>query len=110
MFLESSWTGRRGGQSIAVPEMKTHSLPSHRCKNLGNVAKRIKGWGFPGGAVVKNPSPNARDTGSIPGSGRSPGVGNVDPLQYSCWEIPWAEESSGLQSIGVTKSQTQLSN
>ena len=40
--------------------------------------------GFPGGAVVKNPSANAGDTrpeGSIPGSGRSPGVGNGNPLQ-----------------------------
>ena len=42
--------------------------------------------GFPGGTVVKNPPANAgdaRDTGLIPGSGRSPGVGNGKPLQYS---------------------------
>ena len=45
------------------------------------------GRGFPGGAVVKNPPANAGDTGdvgSIPGSGRSPGTGNGNPLQYSC--------------------------
>ena len=45
--------------------------------------------GFPGGAVVKNLSANAKGTrviGSIPGSGRSPGVGNGNPLQYSCLE------------------------
>ena len=45
--------------------------------------------GFPGGAVVKNPPANAkgaRDTGSIPGLGRSPGGGNGNPLQYSCLE------------------------
>ena len=45
--------------------------------------------GFPGGTVVKNPPANAgdtRDTGSAPGSGRSPGAGNVNQLQYSCWE------------------------
>ena len=39
--------------------------------------------GFPGGAVVKNPSANAgdaRDMGSVPGSGRSPEVGNGNPL------------------------------
>ena len=43
--------------------------------------------GFPGGArVVKNLSANARDTGLIPGSGRSSGEGNVNPLQYSCLE------------------------
>ena len=56
--------------------------------------------GFPGGSVVKNPPANAGDTGSIPGSGRSPGEGNGNPLQYSCLEIPWIEEPGGLQSVG----------
>ena len=45
--------------------------------------------GFPGGGVVKNLPANAGDTrnaGSIPGSGRSPGVGNGNPLQYPCLE------------------------
>ena len=43
--------------------------------------------GFPGGMGVKNPPANAgdtRDSGLIPGLGRSPGVGNDNPLQYSC--------------------------
>ena len=47
--------------------------------------------GVPGGAVVKNPpanAGNARDSGSTPGSERSPGVGNGNPLQYSCLENP----------------------
>ena len=39
---------------------------------------------FPGGSVVKNPLANTGDAGSIPGSGRSPGEGNGNPLQYSC--------------------------
>ena len=43
-------------------------------------------WGFPGGAVVKNVPANAEDMGLIPGSGRSPGGGNGNPLQYSCLE------------------------
>ena len=38
--------------------------------------------------MVKNPSANARDTGSIPGSGRSPGERNGNPLQYSCLGNP----------------------
>ena len=46
-------------------------------------------------------------TGSIPGSGRSPGVGNGNLLQYSCSWIPWTEELSGLRSIGSAKIQTQ---
>ena len=40
--------------------------------------------GFPGGSVIKNLPANAGDTGLIPGSGRSSGVGNGKPLQYSC--------------------------
>ena len=41
--------------------------------------------GFPGGSVVKNPNAGeAGDVGSISGSGRSTGVGNGNPLQYSC--------------------------
>ena len=34
----------------------------------------------------------------IPGSGRSPGEGNDNPLQYSCPEIPWTEEPDGLHA------------
>ena len=47
--------------------------------------------GFPGGSVVNNPPTNTEDTGDmglIPGSGRSPGGGNGNPLQYSCLENP----------------------
>ena len=44
--------------------------------------------GFPGGSVLKNPPANAGDSGSIPGSGRSPGEGNDNPLKYSCLENP----------------------
>ena len=56
--------------------------------------------GFPGSLVVQNLAANAgdtRDVGSIPGSGRSPGVGNGNPLQYSYLENP-IEEPGGLQS------------
>ena len=43
---------------------------------------------FPGGSVVKNLPANAGDTDSILGSGRCPGEGNSNPLQYSCLENP----------------------
>ena len=57
----------------------------------------------PGGSVVKNPPAKAGDTGSIPGQ--------EDPLEkematYSsilAWKIPWAEEPSGLQSLGLQR-------
>ena len=44
--------------------------------------------GFPGGSEVKASASNAGDLGSIPGSGRSPGEGNGNPLQSSCLENP----------------------
>ena len=56
--------------------------------------------GFPDGSEVKNPAANAGDLGSIPETGRSPGEGNGNSLQYSCWKIPWTEEPGGLQSMG----------
>ena len=59
--------------------------------------------GFPGDTVVKNLPANAgdaRDPSSVPESGRSPGVGNVNPLQYSCLDNPMNEEPGGLQYIG----------
>ena len=65
--------------------------------------------GFPGGSVVKNPPANAGDlgdSGSIPGSGRSPGEGNGNPLQYSCLD----REAWWATVHGVAKSQTQLSD
>ena len=55
---------------------------------------------FTGGSVVTNPSFSAQDMNSAQalGSGRSPGKGNGNPLQY--WEIPWREEPARLQSMG----------
>ena len=47
----------------------------------------IQGY-FPGGSEVKESTCNAGDPGSIPGSGKSPGEGNGNPLQYSCLENP----------------------
>ena len=64
---------------------------------------------FPGGSDCKASTRNAGDLGSIPGSGRSPGEGNSNPLQYSCLENPM---DGGAWSIvhEVTKSRTQLSD
>ena len=46
---------------------------------------------------------NAGDLGSIPGSGRSPGEGNGNPLQYSCLENPMEEEPGGLHPMGLQR-------
>ena len=56
--------------------------------NLENKAHRSVHLAFPSGSVLKNLLTKAGDVGSIPGSGRSPGEGNGNPLQYSCWENP----------------------
>ena len=64
--------------------------------------------GFPGGSEVKSSVCNAGDLGSIPGSGRSPGEGNGNPLQYSCLENPRDGGASQATVHGVAKSQTQL--
>ena len=85
-----------------------HELSPHTCFRIAIIKK-----GFPGGTEVKDPPVNAgdtRDTASIPGWGRSPRVGNSNPLQYSCLEKsrnrgPW---QAAVQ--GVAKSRTPLSD
>ena len=57
--------------------------------------------GFPAGSVVKNPPAKQEFEGLIPGSGRSPGVGNSNPLQYSYLENPmdrgaWGHKESDM--------------
>ena len=66
--------------------------------------------GFPGGSEVKASASNVGDLGSIPGSGRSPGEGNGNPLQYSCLENPVDGGALWATVPGVAKSQTQLSS
>ena len=66
--------------------------------------------GFPGGSEVKASARNAGDTGSIPGSGRSPGEGNGNTLQYSCLENPMDRGAWRATVHGVAKSRTQLSD
>ena len=65
--------------------------------------------GFPGGAVVKNPPANAGDagdSGSIPGSGRSAGMGNGNPLQYSCLDNSMDRGGWQATDYGVAESWT----
>ena len=64
--------------------------------------------GFPSGSGGKESPCNAGDTGSITGSGRFPGEGNGNPLQYSFLESPMDKKPGGLQSMG-SQSRTQLS-
>ena len=65
---------------------------------------------FPGGSDGKAYVYNAGDPGSIPGSGRSSGEGNDNPLQHCCLENPKDRGAWQVIVHGVTKSQTQLSD
>ena len=62
--------------------------------------------GFPGGSEAKVSSWNAGEPGSIPESGRSPGEGNDNPLQYSCLENPMEGGAWWATVHGVAKSRT----
>ena len=65
--------------------------------------------GFAGDSEVKASACNAGDLGLVPGSGRSPGEGNGNPLQYSCLENPREGGAWWATVHGVAKSQTRLS-
>ena len=59
--------------------------------------------GFPGGSEVQNPPANVEDASSIPGSGRSPGGGNGNSLQYSCLGNPMDRGAWWATVQGVAK-------
>ena len=69
-----------------------------------------KQWDCPGGASGKESTYQLGDAGSIPGLGKSPGVGNGNPLQYSCLENSMDREAWQVTVHGVAKSLTQVSD
>ena len=73
----------------------------------------VSSQGFPGGSVVKNLPASAGDTGDVgltPRSGRSPGVGSDNPLQYSCLENSMDRGAWRATVHGVAKNRTWLSD
>ena len=70
----------------AFAVVESISLNPHRHSKT-NILTYTMGF-FPGGSEIKASASNAGDPHSIPGSGRSPGEGNGNPLQYSCLENP----------------------
>ena len=99
-----------------------HSAPRHGSwlgqTSHGNCALLCRDWCFPGYLSGKESTCQCRrlrDTGSIPGSRRSPGEGNGNHSHILAWEIPWTKVPGGLQSKGlqrvghdlVTKQQQQ---
>ena len=89
-------------------KLKTINAQRHR-KNF--LSPPLLPKGLPMWEVIKNPPGNAectRDTGSIPGLGRSPGVGNGTPLQYSCLKHSMVRGAWWATFHGVAKSWTRL--
>ena len=92
---------------------------SYKCSGVKELGKSksvkknsfiIVTLGFPRGSVSKESACNAGDLGLIPGLGRSPGKGNNNPLQYSCWGKSHAQRSLVDYSPWGHMSQTWLSN
>ena len=87
-------------------------MPGGMCLKLGDRSKHkiniLKG--FPSGSVVKNLPANSGDTGLIPGSGRSPTEGNLNPFQYSCLQN-FTDRGVWQSTVhNVAKSPTWLSD
>ena len=72
-------------------------------KNPESPKKKVEFVAFPGGSVVKNPLAHTGDADSIPVLGRSPGVGNGTPSQYSCLEDSMGREAWQAAAHGATR-------
>jgi len=73
-------------------------------KPLHSTTRQLSVKGFPDDSVVRNLPINAGDWGSVPGSGRSPGGRNGNPLQYSCLKNPMDRGAWRATAHGVSKS------
>jgi len=87
-------------------------LNGHKLRALGKVliflnkVLFLSSSGFPCSSVGKEFACNLEDPGLIPGSGRSPGEGNGNPLQYSCLENPHERRSLAGYSLWGRNSRT----
>ena len=76
------------------------SQPQHYCHFFCRMLYHV--WASLVVQMIKNPPANAGDLGSIPGSGRSPGGGNGNPLQYCCLENPMERGAGRAASLPLT--------
>ena len=96
------------GTECSCPHKKlyknVYNMFTYNCQNLTVITMSF--LAFPPSSVGKESICNAGDMGSIPGSGRSPGEGNGNPLQYSCLENPMdrgAYSPQGYQELNMTE-------
>ena len=78
----------------------------NKCNVVCQFSQLIINGGFPGSSIGKESACSAKDPGSIPGSGRSPGEGNSNPLQDSCLENPMNRGAWWATVHGVTRVRT----
>ena len=105
-------TTQRGGLCVHSRPHFDDKVKSKHSSDPGASAHRcfVDSFLFPGGSDGKESACNAGDPCSIAGSGRCPGEGNGNPLQYSCLENPTDRAAWRATAHEVTKSQTQLSD
>ena len=102
--------GCQGCVDVHKHQGRSISLFMHHSE-IRIYVKLVSVWTSQVALVVKNPPTNAgdvRDSGSIPGWGRSPGGGHGNPLQYSCLENPMDRGAWRATVPGITKSRTGL--
>ena len=92
-----------------LPFRPPGDLSEQRIKLTSLSSPALAGWFFPSCLAVNNQLANPRDVGSVPGSGRSPGGGHGNPLQYSCLENPMDKGAWWATVHRVAKSRTRLS-
>ena len=93
-YCSFSFSISPSSENSGLISFRSTHLPGYQCY-----------WGFPSGAMVKNLPPNAGDAGDVGLIlGRSPGVGNGNPLQYSCLGNPMTR---GVWQATVPGSQSQ---
>ena len=98
----------KSGSSLV--RKKQTNAKIHNQHNMKKFKLFSHSFGLLGSPVVKNLPANVGHVGLIPGSGRSPGEENGNPLQYSCLENPVDRGAWRATVHGSAKSQTQLSH
>ena len=100
-----------GSQRVRYDRAQTHTH-THTHTNIftAHILLLLFFSNFPHGSDGKASVYNAGDPGSIPGSGRSAGERNGNPLQYYCLENPMNREAWQATVHGAAKSQTRLSD
>ena len=113
----SDWTELNWQWSFSEYKVEPRTEPKPLSPSSGAPCIAFIDWillcarhGFPGSSDCKGSVCNVGDPGLILGSGRSPGEGNGNPLQYSCLENPMDRGAWQATIDRVTKSQTRLSN